>query len=128
MAEHRQEFINRRGDNPDESVDSAGLRPCDTDTPWGIRGQEMDNVGLLVIVLAAACVAITFYLRKDLARHGFNMWVFAGVPMFAISIIAFVLWQESPSAFYENLFFSLAALAMAVEFIGTFIAVSRGRR
>ena len=96
--------------------------------PWGIRGLEMDNVGLLVFVLALGCVVITFYLRKELDRHGFSMWVFAGVPMFAISIIAFVLWQESPSAFYENLFFSLAALAMATEFIGTFIAVSRGRR
>jgi uncharacterized membrane protein YoaK (UPF0700 family) len=88
----------------------------------------MDNTGLLVIVLAVACVVITFYLRKELARHGFEMWVFAGVPMFAIAIIAFALWQESPSAFYENLFFSLAAIAMAVEFIGTFIAVSKGRR
>ena len=88
----------------------------------------MDNVGLLVIVLAATCVVMTFHLRRELARHGFNMWVFAGVPMFAISIIAFVLWQESRSAFYENLFFSLAALAMATEFIGTFIAVSKRRR
>ena len=83
---------------------------------------------LLVLVLAAACVAMTFYLRKELERHGFNMWVFAGVPLFAIAIIAFILWQESPSDFYENLFFSLAALAMAVEFIGTYIAVSKGRR
>jgi O-antigen/teichoic acid export membrane protein len=88
----------------------------------------MDSVELLVLTLAAACVAMTFYLRKELDRHGFNMWVFAGVPMFALAIIAFVLWQELPSDFYEDLFFSLSALALAVEFIGTFFAVRKGRR
>jgi ABC-type phosphate/phosphonate transport system permease subunit len=88
----------------------------------------MSFLEALIIAKAMICLVLIIYLRKEFDRHGFRIWIFTVSPMFVFTIIAFVLWQESPSDFSENLFFSIAALAMAIAFIGTFIAVSKGRR
>jgi len=83
----------------------------------------MDSAGVIVLVLAYAAVGITFYLRKNLAAHGFQVWVYAGVPLTAVVSTIFVLAKDYPSTQIESLFYYLGIIAMGVIFIGALIPV-----
>jgi hypothetical protein len=88
----------------------------------------MDSTGVIVLVLAFAAVGITFYLRKNLAAHGFHLWVYAGVPLTAVVSAVFVLAKDYPSEQIEALFYYLGIIATGVIFIGALIPVLKIRK
>jgi hypothetical protein len=91
-------------------------------------GPEVDSTGVIVLVLAYAAVGITFYLRKNLAAHGFHLWIYAGVPLTAIMSTVFVLAKDFPSEQIESLFYYLGTIAMGVVFIGALIPILKMRK
>lgn len=88
----------------------------------------MDSAGVIVLVLAFAAVGITFYLRKNLEEHRLHLWVYAGVPLTAITSIIFVLYKEYPTQLMDSLFYSIGTVTMGVFFIGALIALLDKRK
>ena len=88
----------------------------------------MDSSGVIVLALAFAAVAVTFYLRKSLMARGLHLWVYAGVPLTAVASTVFVLAKDYPSGGIEALFYYLGILAMGVVFMGALIAVLKIRK
>jgi hypothetical protein len=87
----------------------------------------MDSAGVIVLVLAYAAVGITLYLRRNLAAHGFHLWIYAGVPLISIMSTVFVLAKDFPSDEIESLFYYLGTITVGVIFLGALFAVLKAR-
>lgn len=85
----------------------------------------MEAGAILLGLIIIASVSETYIMRNDLKAHNLQIWLYAAFPLLTITGIAIVFREVLPEDLENFILYWLSALAIALFFFGTIVAMMR---